>query len=221
MGPVTTKEWTMAALVILAIFLWITGANASITVPFLGSNFINATSVVLVGIALMLATGVVEFNDIISYKAAWDVFLYFATLLTLASGLNTIGFIPWLAKLAAAPLQTVNPIVAMIALVALFYFIHYFFTSLTSQTAAVLPVVLAVGTQIPGIPALPFALLCVYSLGLMGVISPYATGPAPIYFGSGYVNRSDFWKLGFIFGILYFAVLIIVGVPYLMNFTPL
>jgi len=54
----------------------------------------------------------------------------------------------------------------------------------------------------------------------MGVITPYATGPAPIYFGSGYIARSDFWKLGFIFGILYFAVLIVIGVPYLMNFTP-
>jgi di/tricarboxylate transporter len=44
----------------------------------------------------------------------------------------------------------------------------------------VLPVGLATGLTVPGLPAKPFALL-VYSLGLMGVLSPYATGPAPVY----------------------------------------
>ncbi len=39
-----------------------------------------------------------------------------------------------------------------------------------------LPVVLAVGSSIPGLPVQTLMLLCVYSLGLMGVISPYATG---------------------------------------------
>ena len=53
--------------------------------------------------------------------------------------------------------------------------IHYFFSSITSHTAAVLPVVLAVGTSMPGMSVPTLTLLCVYSLGLMGVISPYAT----------------------------------------------
>ena len=54
-------------------------------------------------------------------------------------------------------------------------------------------------------------LLCVYSLGLMGVISPYATGPAPMYFGSGYIGKRDFWKFGLIFGVIYFAGLLVIG----------
>jgi len=101
-------------------------------------------------------------------------------------------------------------------LVSLFFWIHYFFSSLTSHTAAVLPIVLAVGAGMPGVPQLPVALLCVYSLGLMGVISPYATGPAPIYFGSGYVARGDFWKLGLIFGVLLFVALLGIGTPWLL-----
>ena len=40
----------------------------------------------------------------------------------------------------------------MILLVALFFWIHYFFSSITSHAAAVLPVVLAVGSGIPGLP---------------------------------------------------------------------
>jgi len=51
-------------------------------------------------ISLMLLTGVVDFADIVSEKAAWDVFLYFTSLLTLASGLNDIGFVKWVAESA-------------------------------------------------------------------------------------------------------------------------
>ena len=58
-------------------------------------------------------------------------------------------------------------------------------------------------------------LLCVYSLGLMGVISPYATGPAPMYYGSGYIGKGDFWKFGLIFGVIYFAGLLLIVMPWL------
>jgi len=76
-------------------------------------------------------------------------------------------------------------------LLVVFFFLHYLFASLTAHAAAVLPVVLATGVAVPGLPVRPFALLC-YSLGLMGVISPYATGPAPVYYASGYISRRAF-----------------------------
>ena len=53
------------------------------------------------------------------------------------------------------------------------------------------------------------------SLGLMGVISPYATGPAPMYFGSGYIGKGEFWKFGLIFGLIYFAGLLLIVMPWL------
>jgi len=102
-----------------------------------------------------------------------------------------------------------------IMLVTLFFWIHYGFSSITSHVAAVLPVVLAVGSGIPGVDVSTLAQLCLYSLGLMGVISPFATGPAPIYFGSGYIGKRDFWKFGLIFGLLYFVGLIGVVYPWL------
>jgi len=64
------------------------------------------------------------------------------------------------------------------------------------------------------------ALLLGYSLGLMGIISPYATGPSPIYYGCGYISRTDFWRLGLIFGVIFLIVLLVVGVPYLTLFPP-
>src|SRR6202035_4977634 len=40
MGPLSRNEWIMAALVLLAMLLWITGSNPNISLPGLGSNFI-------------------------------------------------------------------------------------------------------------------------------------------------------------------------------------
>jgi citrate:succinate antiporter/L-tartrate/succinate antiporter len=216
MGPMSRNEWIMAALVVVAMFLWITGSNPDIKLPLVGANYINATMVVLVVISLMLVTGVIDFADIVTEKSAWEVFFYFTSLLTLASGLNEIGFIKWLADGVAKPLASMSPTMAMILLVTLFFWIHYFFSSITSHTAAVLPVVLAVGTSMPGMSVSILTLLCVYSLGLMGVISPYATGPAPIYFSSGYIGRGDFWKFGLIFGVVYFAGLLVIVLPWLL-----
>jgi len=215
MGPLSRNEWIMAALVLLAMFLWICGSNPTISVPLLGSNFINPTMVVFVVISLMLLTGVIEFEDIVREKSAWEVFFYFTSLLTLSSGLNEIGFIKWVTEGYAKELAGLGPTVGLILLVSFFFWVHYFFSSITSHAAAVLPVVLAVGHGIPGLPIQTLTLLCVYSLGLMGVISPYATGPAPMYYGSGYIGKGDFWKFGLIFGVIYFAGLMLIVMPWL------
>jgi len=216
MGPPSRREWIMGGLVLLAMFLWITGSNPNIKLPGLGANYINPTLVVFVVISLLLLTRVIDFADIVAEKSAWEVLFYFTSLLTLASGLNEIGFIKWVAEGFAKPLVAMSSTTAVILLVALFFWIHYFFSSITSHAAAVLPVVLAVGQGIPGLPVPLLALLCLYSLGLMGVISPYATGPAPMYYGSGYIDKGDFWKFGLIFGLIYFAGLLAIVMPWLM-----
>jgi citrate:succinate antiporter/L-tartrate/succinate antiporter len=144
------------------------------------------------------------------------VFFYFTSLLTLAAGLNDVGFIKWLAEGFATHLGGLSPVTVTILLVVLFFWIHYGFSSITSHAAAVLPVVLAVGSGMPGVDVPTLAQLCLYSLGLMGVISPFATGPAPMYFGSGYIGRAQFWKLGLWFGLVYFAGLVLVVYPWLV-----
>ena len=216
MGALSRNEKIMSVLVVLAMLLWITGSNPDITLPFLGSNFINPTMVVFVIISLMLLLNVITFDDIVSEKGAWEVFFYFTSLLTLASGLNEIGFIKWLATGVAQHLDGISPTIATLLLVSLFFWIHYGFSSITSHAAAVLPVVLAVGQGIPGIDMTVLTCLCLYSLGLMGVISPFATGPAPLYYGSGYIGKTDFWKYGLIFGMVFFLGLIGIIYPWLV-----
>jgi len=73
---------------------------------------------------------------------------------------------------------------------------------------------LAVGTAIPGLSGLQYAMLLSMGLGLMGIITPYATGPSPIYYGSGYLPSADYWRLGTIFGIIFLAVFLLITVPW-------
>jgi L-tartrate/succinate antiporter len=202
MGGVSRREWTMVVLVLGALGLWITGGRV-----------IDATTVALAAIALMLICGVVSWDDILANKPAWNVLAWFATLVVLADGLNKVGFVGWFGTHAAALLAGYPPLVVMVMLVALFFGIHYMFASLTAHTTAVLPVIFAAGSAVPDLPVRTFALLLAYSLGIMGVLTPYATGPAPVYFSSGFFSRKDFWLLGLVFGAIFLAVLLLVGVP--------
>jgi L-tartrate/succinate antiporter len=205
MGSLSGKEVVMALLAVLALVLWIAGGK-----------IVDATTVTLIVISLMIILGIVSHDDILSFKKAWEILLWFATLVAMADGLNKVGFVTWFAKASITVLTELSPITTMVLLVVIFFLIHYMFASLTAHTAAILPVLLAAGALVPGMPVKVFALLLCYSLGLMGIITPYATGPGPVYFGSGYISRKDFWTQGFILGIIYLVVLLAIGVPWLL-----
>jgi len=203
-GPLTAGELKMAALVILALTLWIGGAS-----------WINATAVAVGIVALMIVLGVISWDDALGNRQAWNVLIWFATLVTLADGLSRVGFLAWFAHGAAGVLHGVPIMTFVLASVALFFLMHYMFASITAHTAALLPVFLVAAAGVPGVPIKLLALALLYTLGLMGILTPYATGPGPIYFGSGYISRKDFWILGLIFGAIFLAGLLFIEVPYL------
>jgi len=75
---------------------------------------------------------------------------------------------------------------------------------------------LAAIVAVPGMPVRAVVLTLLYSVGLMGVLTPYATGPAPVWFNAGYIAPRDFWKLGAITGAMYLLALVAVELPYLL-----
>ena len=167
----------------------------------------------------MVLLRVLDWDDVVGNRAAWDTVIYFATLMTLADGLNRVGVVTWAAEGVSRQLIGVPPLAALIVLVSFFFVVHYAFASLTAHTVVVFPALLAAGASFPGMPVKVFAMVLAYSIGLMGVITPYATGPAPVYFGSGFIPRKDFWVLGFVFGLIYLGVLLGLGVPYLLTYA--
>ncbi len=202
MPPFSGRQLALGVLVLAALACWI-----------FARPWVDATVVAVAVICLMLVGGILTWNDVLGNKQAWNVLVWFATLVTLADGLNRVGFVAAFASGAARVLGGLPPVAILVALVALFFVVHYLFASTTAHTTAVLPVVLAAGAAVPGMPVAKLALLMGYALGLMGVISPYATGPAPVWYGTGYISRADFWKLGLVFGAIFLAALLGIGVP--------
>jgi L-tartrate/succinate antiporter len=204
MGTMTRRELTLLVLVCSALALWI-GAIHRIE---------PAVTAILV-VLLMVVTGVVTWNDVIGHAPAWNVLIWFATLVTLAGGLAETKFLEWLARSLAPTLENLPLYVAILALVGVYFFLHYFFASITAHSASMLPVFLGMAVMIPGLSPTQWALLLAYPLGLMGVLTTYTAGHNPIYYGSGYISRQAFWGLGLVLGVFYFLTYLVLAVPWL------
>jgi L-tartrate/succinate antiporter len=205
MGKLTMKEVLLLIFVACALGLWI-----------FGEAFINPTTVALLVIGLMLVTRVISWAQMMQNKDAWNTYAWFATLVALADGLSRVGFIPWFAGAVGAHLGGLTLIKALMALLVVNFLLHYLFASVTAHVTAVLPVLLAVGSAIPGMPVDRMALLLCLQLGIMGVITPYGTGPSPVYFGSGFLPGPIYWRLGTIFGLVYMTAFFLITVPWVM-----
>jgi L-tartrate/succinate antiporter len=204
MGTISPREIILAVLVTGAIVLWV-----------IGGSFVDATLTALVAIALMLVCGVVSWDDMAKNHSAWTTLMLLATLVTLADGLSRAGFVKWFAEFVAAHVGGFSPTLILVLLVAIYFFSHYMFASLTAHTTAMMPLMLAAGMGIEGLPAPTLALALAMTTGIMGVITPYATGPGLAFYNSGYITPAEFWRLGTIFGLIFLAALLTIGVPLL------
>ncbi|MNC27054.1 Citrate carrier [compost metagenome] len=202
MGKLTRQEIKLIGLVLLSLCLWV-----------FGGKVVNATTVCLLAVSLMLALNVVSWKAITQYSSAWNTLVNLATLVVMANGLTRSGFIDWFAETMSTHLDGFSPNMTVAALVLVFYFAHYLFASLSAHTATMLPVILAVGKGLPGVPMEELSMLLVLSIGIMGVLTPYATGPGVIIYGCGYVKSKDYWRMGGILGVVYIAALLMIGWP--------
>jgi L-tartrate/succinate antiporter len=205
MGPLSQREITLGILVVIALLLWI-----------FGGDIMEATTAAIVVISLMLLLNVVTWDDITANKAAWNTLAWFATLVALADGLTRVGFVTWFAQTVATKLEGIFPQAAVAMLLLINFFGHYLFASVTAHVTAMIPVLLAVASTVPGIHMHSLALGLCLQLGIMGILTPYATGPSPVYYGSGYLPAADYWRLGAIFGVIFFAAFLAIGVPWML-----
>ena len=205
MGRITRQEMTLLALVIVALSLWIGGAK-----------YVDATVAAMLVVAVVILR-VVSWNDVLGNAGAWNVFVWFATLVTLASGLAEVKFVNWVAQSLSPLLSGRGILMAILLVVGAFFLLHYLFASVTAHVSALLQVFLAVAISVPGVSPVTWALLLAYSLGLMGILTPYGTGPSPIYYGCGYIKGKDFWILGATMGLIFFLVYGLIEVPWLLK----
>ena len=124
MGKISLNEILMGIFAIVALVLWIFGKELNV----------DSTVAAMVVLTLMVLSNVVTWDDVINNKAAWNILVWFSTLVALASGLNDVGILGWIGKSAEASLSMLSPTMLMISMIVLFFLLHYFFASLTAHT---------------------------------------------------------------------------------------
>ena len=200
MGTISLKEILMASFAGLALILWIFGKEFKI----------DATIAAVSIVAAMVLTRVITWDDVIGNKPAWNIFIWFATLVALASGLNDVGVLKWIGKGTEVYLSGLTPTMLMISMIVFFFMLHYFFASLTAHTTALLPIFIVIAAKLIAPEQLTtFMILLTSTIGLMGIITPYGTGPSPIWYGAGYISQGKWWALGAIFALIFMSVLLL------------
>ncbi|PSL40324.1 DASS family divalent anion:Na+ symporter [Planomicrobium soli] len=200
MGPLKREEKFMIGVFLLLLTLWIFGTNFGI----------NATTSAFVGLCVLLLTQVLTWSDIKKEEGAWDTLVWFAVLVMMASYLNELGMIPWFSGLMQESATQLSWMAALIVLAIVYFYSHYFFASNTAHVSAMYAAFLSVIVA-AGAPPLLSALILAFFSNLFGCLTHYGAGPAPVFFGSGYVSQQKWWMLGFIISIIHIIVWIGAG----------
>ena len=200
LGAITFKEYLMAGLAIVALILWIFNKEFGV----------DSTTVAIAVVSIMVLADIITWDDLISNKAAFNVLIWFASLVAMASGLQKVGVLAWIGTNTQAMLSGMSPTALIISLLVLFFILHYLFASVTAHVTALIPIFMAIAINLlTPEQVVPFTIILAGSLGVMGIITPYATGPSPIWYGAGYISQGKWWALGAIFGAIYLAVIIL------------
>lgn len=200
MGPMTKNEWLMMLAFVVLLGLWILGDTLSI----------DATTTAFIGLSLLLLTSVLTWEDVKSEKGAWDTIVWFAVLVMMASSLNELGFIGWFSELIRVKIGDLDWLIAFPVIVLVYFFSHYIFASATAHVAAMYAALLGVGVSL-GIPPMLLAMMLGFMGSIYGVLTHYGHGPAPVFFGSGYVDLKAWWLRGLEIGIVLLIIYMGIG----------
>ena len=210
MGPVSPKEKVMMGTFGLLLVLW-----ANVPEMIFGPAWnLDPTVVAFIGVFALIITGTIDWDDVLSEKAAWDTLIWFGALVMLAEQLNKLGVIKWFSEgmrdsIAASGIGWGG---TAAILVLAFVYSHYLFASTTAHVSAMMLAFLTVGvhllpTEYVGL----FMLMMAAGSTIMMTLTHYATGTSPIVFGSGYVTLGVWWRVGFIMSVLELIVFTFVG----------
>lgn len=178
LGAMSSDEKIMAGSLILTVGLWIFGASFGI----------GAVTAALIGLTILLVTGVVTWKECLAEGPAWDTLTWFAALIAMAACLNTFGLIPWFSKQVVAVVGGMGlawqP--AFLVIILLYFYSHYLFASGAAHIGAMYTAFLSVAVACGAPPVVSALVLGIFS-NLMGCTTHYGIGSAPPFFGAGCV----------------------------------
>ena len=201
LGPVSTQEWMMLFVFALLMVLWIFSRQF---------GDMNATTAALIGLGALLMLGVLGWDDVKAETGAWDTLVWFAALVMMASFLNKLGMIPWFSQTISATMAGHGWIFGFLVLSLTYFYSHYFFASNTAHVASMYGAFLGVSVAL-GAPPVLAALVLGFFGNLFAGMTHYGSGPAPVLFGTGYVETGAWWRIGLLVSILNIVIWIGAG----------
>jgi len=200
LGPAGRPEKIMMGCFFLLLALWILAEPLGI----------HTTSTALLGLAFLVVTRVLTWDDVLGETGAWDTLVWFSALVMMASFLTELGLLPWFSEAVGGWLGGWGWPWAFLGLSLVYFYSHYFFASNTAHVSAMYAPFLAVALAV-GTPPLLAALVLAFFSNLFSSMTHYGTGPAPVLFGAGYVEVGEWWRLGFLVSLVNLAVWLGVG----------
>jgi DASS family divalent anion:Na+ symporter len=200
MGAITRDEWVVLGTFTLALALWVTGSL----------TLIDATVVALLGLGLMILLGTITWDDVLGERSGWDTLIWFGGVVGMATMLAKLGLFKWFAAAVAAHVTGLPWLPALIILALIYNFSGYLFASLTAHVVALYVPFLTVAVAV-GAPPHFAALVLAFISSLCVSLTHYAGGPAPVYYGSGYVSLRGWWSVGLLVGVVNLTIWIVIG----------
>jgi DASS family divalent anion:Na+ symporter len=138
----------------------------------------------MLGLCILLLLGVLDWDDCLSEKSAWDTLTWFAVLVGMAGNLSNLGLVNWMSDGVAKSLASFSlswP-AAFGVLQATYFLTHYLFASQTGHVGALFSAFLAMHVA-ARVPTALAALTLAYNTNLFGALTHYSSGQAAVYFG--------------------------------------
>ena len=200
MGALSGREIGLMAILFAVMFGWVTS-------PWHG---IGNAFVALAGICAQMISGLLRWEELLGETKAWDVMLWFAPLIMMADELNSGGVVKVLSESLFAQLAGLPWLAGLLILALAYFYIHYAFASLTAHVTAFFPAFFTAAIA-TGAPPMLAALPLAYFSNLNAGITHYGTGSAPVFFGAGYVDEREWWRIGFLVSLVNVAVWLGIG----------
>ncbi|CRK54101.1 putative malate transporter YflS [Rhodococcus sp. RD6.2] len=199
-GPISRSEWIMGATFALLLVLWCLGDQLNV----------SATTTAFLGIAILLVTKVLTWNNLVHDTGAWQTLVFFAVLVGMAAQLEKLGVIAWIGDEVAGSVDGLPWVWAFAILTLVYFYAHYLFASNTAQIVAMYAVFLGAAVA-TGAPPLFSALVFGFIGSLFGGLAHYSSGPAGVIYGSGYIRTSEWFRIGFVMSIVLILIWTVVG----------
>jgi divalent anion:Na+ symporter, DASS family len=208
LGPMKLPEIITLVVLTLMLAVW-AGIPAWLMGPAFG---LDPTTTALIGLSLLLVTAVLDWEDVLKARSAWDTLIWFAALVMMATFLGNLGLTKWFSLSIQSRISHLGlDWRASAAILALVYFYaHYFFASTTAHVTAMFTAFFAAGIAL-GAPPMLLGLLLAFSSSLNMSLTHYATGTAPIIFSSGYATLNEWYTAGAVMSVVNLLVLVGVG----------